>query len=114
SIINDAGITFSGHTEFFAERSNTAKVVMMLTADELRVALVTTHLPLKDVPAAITRDSLQEILDILIAELHNKFALAEPTILVCGLNPHAGEGGHMGTEEIDTIIPVLDNYRAQG
>lgn len=114
SVINDAGIPFSGHTEFFAERSNVNKVVMMLAAEDLRVALATTHLALKDVPAAITKALLHEILDILIDELRNKFAKASPRILVCGLNPHAGEGGHMGKEEIETITPVLDEYRQMG
>lgn len=110
SIINDSGIAFSGHTEFFAERSGTEKVVMMLATAGLRVALATTHLPLKAVPAAITRDSLRQVLTILIAELQQKFALARPRILVAGLNPHAGEGGHLGSEELETIIPVLREF----
>ncbi|MFT7560607.1 MAG: 4-hydroxythreonine-4-phosphate dehydrogenase [Flavobacteriales bacterium] len=111
SIINDAGIPFSGHTEFFAEHSGTERVVMMLATEGLRVALATTHLPLKDVAAAITTESLTQNLSILIRELHEKFAIAKPKILVCGLNPHAGEGGHLGHEEIDTIIPVLEKLR---
>lgn len=114
SVINDAGVSFSGHTEFFAEKADVKKVVMMLAADDLRVALATTHLPLKDVPNAITKDSLRETLTILIDELQHKFAAKSPRILVCGLNPHAGEGGHMGMEEIDTIIPVLDEFRQKG
>ncbi|ASG64147.1 4-hydroxythreonine-4-phosphate dehydrogenase PdxA [Kluyvera genomosp. 3] len=113
-IINDAGIPFTGHTEFFEERSGTAKVVMMLATEELRVALATTHLPLKAVSDAITSDLLREVITILHDDLRNKFGLAEPHVLVCGLNPHAGEGGHMGTEEIDTIIPVLEEMRAKG
>lgn len=113
-IINDAGIPFTGHTEFFEERSGAEKVVMMLATEELRVALATTHLPLKAVSDAITPDLLREVITILHDDLQNKFGLAEPHVLVCGLNPHAGEGGHMGTEEIDTIIPVLEEMRAKG
>lgn len=114
SIINDAGVPFSGHTEFFAEQSNTKRVVMMLATTGLRVALATTHLPLKDVAAAIQKDSLRETLQILIADMQTKFGIAQPRILVCGLNPHAGEGGHLGMEEIDTIIPVLNEFRTSG
>ncbi|HDG1694010.1 4-hydroxythreonine-4-phosphate dehydrogenase PdxA [Kluyvera ascorbata] len=113
-IINDAGIAFTGHTEFFEERAGAPKVVMMLATEELRVALATTHLPLKAVSDAITPDLLREVITILHDDLQNKFGLAEPHVLVCGLNPHAGEGGHMGTEEIDTIIPVLEELRAKG
>lgn len=113
-IINDAGVPFTGHTEFFEERSHAPKVVMMLATEELRVALATTHLPLKDVSDAITADLLDEVITILHHDLQTKFGLATPHILVCGLNPHAGEGGHMGTEEIDTIIPVLNTLRAKG
>jgi 4-hydroxythreonine-4-phosphate dehydrogenase len=113
-IINDAGVPFTGHTEFFEERSHAAKVVMMLATEELRVALATTHLPLKDVSDAITVDLLDEVITILHHDLQTKFGIAQPHILVCGLNPHAGEGGHMGTEEIDTIIPVLNTLRAKG
>lgn len=111
SVINDAGIPFSGHTEYFAEQTHASLPVMMLATNGLRVALATTHLPLKDVSAAITRESLTQVIDILIADLQSKFAIAKPRILVCGLNPHAGEGGHMGNEEIDTIIPVLEQYK---
>ncbi|MFL0810532.1 MAG: 4-hydroxythreonine-4-phosphate dehydrogenase PdxA [Agarilytica sp.] len=110
SVINDAGVPFSGHTEFFAERANVPKVVMMLATEGLRVALATTHIPLKDVSAALTKDCLREVLTILIAEMQNKFGLDAPRILVAGVNPHAGEGGHLGTEEIDTIIPVLEEF----
>jgi len=120
STINDAGIAFSGHTEYLADKTGTPKVVMMLAgspgADEpyLRVALATTHLPLKDVSAAITRDSLTQVLDILHADLVGKFGLPAPRILVTGLNPHAGENGYLGREEIDTIEPVLEAARARG
>ena len=113
-IINDAGIPFSGHTEFFEERSQSEKVVMMLATEELRVALVTTHLPLKAISDAITPDLLRQIVTILYHDLQTKFGIAEPHILVCGLNPHAGEDGHMGSEEIDTIKPVLNTLRQQG
>lgn len=113
-VINDAGIPFSGHTEFFAERAHCSRVVMMLATEELRVALATTHLPLKEVSAAITRESLHEVISILHADLQSKFGLAAPHILVCGLNPHAGEGGHMGREEIDVIIPALNELRQRG
>ena len=113
-VINNAGVPFSGHTEFLAEQTNTAKVVMMLATEGLRVALATTHLPLKDVSGAITRESLKQVLSILHNEMQTKFGIAEPHILVCGLNPHAGEGGHLGMEEIETIIPVLEQCRSEG
>ncbi|KQZ80318.1 4-hydroxythreonine-4-phosphate dehydrogenase [Rhodanobacter sp. Root561] len=111
--INDAGIRFSGHTEFFAERAQ-ADVVMMLASPELRVALATTHLPLAAVPAAITPATLTRTLRIVHAELQTKFGLASPRIAVLGLNPHAGEAGHLGHEEIDTLIPVIDALRREG
>jgi 4-hydroxythreonine-4-phosphate dehydrogenase len=114
SIINEAGIRFSGHTEFLAERSGTSKVVMMLATSRLRVALVTTHLPLHEVPKAITQEEVTLSLTILHRELIEKFGLANPRILVCGLNPHAGEGGHLGNEEIDIIQPALESARQQG
>ncbi len=113
-IINDAGIPFSGHTEYFAEQANRDKVVMMLATEGLRVALVTTHLPLKDVADAVTKDNLQQTIEILQHDLQTQFGIAKPHILVCGLNPHAGEGGHMGREEIDVIEPVLDSLRQTG
>lgn len=113
-IINDAGIPFSGHTEFFADRSHCDRVVMMLATQELRVALATTHLPLKDVSEAITQQSLHEVITILHHDLQTKFGIENPHIYVCGLNPHAGEGGHMGMEEIETIIPALETLRKQG
>jgi len=114
SIINEAGIRFSGHTEFLAERSGISKVVMMLATSRLRVALVTTHLPLQAVPKAITQEEVSLSLTILHQELVEKFGLANPRILVCGLNPHAGEGGHLGNEEIDVIQPALESARQQG
>jgi 4-hydroxythreonine-4-phosphate dehydrogenase len=113
SVINDAGEHFTGHTELFAERAG-CKVVMMLASPELRVALATTHLPLREVPAAITGESLTRSLRIVHAELIAKFGIAAPRIAVLGLNPHAGEGGHLGREEIDTIVPALDALRAEG
>lgn len=114
SVINDAGIHFTGHTEFLADLSNTHRVVMMLAADKLRVALATTHLPLRDVSSQITKELLTEVIEILHHDLKTRFALPQPHILVCGLNPHAGEGGHLGAEEIDTIEPVLDALRTKG
>lgn len=114
SIINEAGIAFSGHTEYYQEFAGIDRVVMMLATKSLRVALVTTHLPLRDVPDAITKERLHQVIDILIHDLKTKFKITEPRILVCGLNPHAGEDGYLGREEIDVINPVLENYRAQG
>ncbi|AGH72714.1 4-hydroxythreonine-4-phosphate dehydrogenase PdxA [Edwardsiella piscicida] len=113
-IINDAGVPFTGHTEFFADRSGCPRVVMMLASERLRVALATTHLPLQEVPAAITPQTLREVITILDADLRRRFGLHQPHIYVCGLNPHAGEGGHMGREELDIIIPTLDALRASG
>ena len=113
-VINDAGIPFTGHTEYLAEQTGTQRVVMMLAGAGLRVALATTHLALKDVPAAITRDDLTTTLRIVDADLRSKFGIARPRILVAGLNPHAGEGGYLGREEIETIAPVIDALRAEG
>ena len=113
-IINNAGIAFSGHTEFLQELCGVERVVMMLATDELRVALVTTHLPLKDVSAAITAERLTQVTRILDHDLRKFFGLQHPRILVAGLNPHAGEGGHLGREEIDVIEPSLDNLRREG
>lgn len=113
-VINDAGIAFSGHTEFLADLTRTQQVVMMLATRGLRVALVTTHLPLKDVAAAITTERLERVTRILHADLVDKFGLSQPRILVCGLNPHAGEGGHLGREEIEVIEPCLQRLRAEG
>ena len=114
AVINNAGIAFSGHTEYLAEITSTHRVVMMLATKGLRVALATTHLPLAEVPAAITKTALTETLGILHNELETKFRIAKPRILVCGLNPHAGEGGHLGREEIEIISPVLDSLKAHG
>ena len=113
-IINDAGVPFSGHTEYLAERTGTERVVMMLAGGNMRVALATTHLPLAAVPAAITSETLQQTLQILLRALQHDFGIAQPRVLVAGLNPHAGEGGHMGREEIEIITPVLDTLRSQG
>ena len=113
-VINEAGIPFSGHTEFLAELTGTEQVVMMLATRGLRVALVTTHLPLKDVAAAITAERLQRVTRILHTDLVSKFGIARPRILVCGLNPHAGEGGHLGREEIEVIEPALEALRHEG
>lgn len=113
-VINNGGVPFTGHTEFFAERSRCERVVMMLATEELRVALATTHLPLLAVPGAITQQSLFEVITILEHDLKTKFGIPQPQIYVCGLNPHAGEGGHMGREELDVIIPALDVLRSRG
>ena len=117
-IINQAGVHFTGHTEYLAEKTGTPLVVMMLAGDTergpLRVALATTHLPLKDVPAAITPEVLEQTLRILHADLRSKYGIAAPRILVAGLNPHAGEGGYLGMEEIEIITPVLDKLRGEG
>ncbi len=113
-IINDAGIPFTGHTEFLAEQTHTERVVMMLVGGGMRVALATTHLPLKEVPAAITAALLENVLRIVHRNLQSRFGIAQPRILVAGLNPHAGEGGYLGREEIEVMIPVLDKLRAEG
>jgi 4-hydroxythreonine-4-phosphate dehydrogenase len=105
---------FSGHTEYLADLSHTQKVIMMLATEGLRVALVTTHLPLKDISNAITTKLLTEIITLLNSELKSKFSITEPKIAICGLNPHAGEEGHMGSEEVDTIIPVIEKLKSQG
>lgn len=114
SIINEAGIHFSGHTEYYQEFAGVPRVVMMLATKTLRVALATTHLALRDVPDAITSERLHQVIDILIHDLKTKFRIDHPRILVCGLNPHAGEGGYLGMEEIEVINPVLESYRTQG
>lgn len=117
-VINQAGVHFTGHTEYLAEKTETPLVVMMLAGDTprgpLRVALATTHLPLKEVSAAITPDVLVRTLRILHADLRGKYGIAQPRILVAGLNPHAGEGGYLGMEEIEVITPVLDQLRGEG
>jgi 4-hydroxythreonine-4-phosphate dehydrogenase len=112
-VINRAGVAFSGHTEFFAEKSNTPLVVMMLATEGLRVALVTTHLPLAYISKAVTAERLESIIRILHSDLVEKFAIADPKIYVCGLNPHAGEDGCLGDEEIRTISPTLDKLRTE-
>jgi 4-hydroxythreonine-4-phosphate dehydrogenase len=120
STINDAGVAFSGHTEYLAEKTSTPQVVMMLAgrpggdAPPLRVALATTHLPLKDVSSAITFDGLTRVIDITHADLQKKFGIAAPRILITGLNPHAGENGYLGREEIDTIGPAIEAAKARG
>ena len=114
SIINDAGITFSGHTEFLADLCHQATPVMMLANNALRVALVTTHLPLSKVSAAITKGKLTQVLQIVDKDLRDKFSINAPRILVCGLNPHAGENGHLGNEENEIIIPVINTLKDQG
>jgi 4-hydroxythreonine-4-phosphate dehydrogenase len=114
AVINDAGIPFTGHTEFLAERTGTPRVVMMLVGGGMRVALATTHLALRDVADAITRESLKETLLILRRDLIRRFGVREPRVLVAGLNPHAGESGHLGREEIDVIQPVIAALRAAG
>jgi 4-hydroxythreonine-4-phosphate dehydrogenase len=120
STINDAGVPFSGHTEYLADKTGTSRVVMMLAGSPgggqpyLRVALATTHLPLRDVPAAITQEGLAQVLGIIDADLKAKFGIAAPRILVTGLNPHAGENGYLGREEIDVIEPALQAARARG
>jgi len=112
-IINDAGISFSGHTEFLAEMTG-GDPVMMLACPGLRVALATTHLPLQDISAAITTETIERVVRATHLDLKNRFGIVHPAIYVCGLNPHAGENGHLGTEEIDTIIPTLEKLRGEG
>jgi len=113
-VINDADIPFTGHTEFLAEQTHTAQVVMMLAGGGMRVALATTHLPLREVADAITAQLLERVLRIMQRDLQKRFGITQPRILVAGLNPHAGEGGHLGREEIEVMIPVLDKLRAEG
>ena len=114
SVINDAGHSFSGHTEFLADLTHARTPVMMLVVDRLRVALVTTHLPLRSVANAITKRRLTSTLRVLDRDLREKFGCARPRILVCGLNPHAGESGHLGREEIEIIEPVIQDLRDDG
>ncbi len=113
-VINDAGVPFTGHTEFLAELTHTPQVVMMLAGGGMRVALATTHLPLREVADAITQPLLESVLRILRHDLQCRFGIGQPRILVAGLNPHAGEGGHLGREEIEVMIPVLNKLRAEG
>jgi 4-hydroxythreonine-4-phosphate dehydrogenase len=114
SAIVEGGIPFVGHTEYLAEKTRTPQVVMLLAGAGLRVAVATTHLALKDVPAAITQQELETTLRIIDADLRSKFGIARPRVLVAGLNPHAGENGHLGREEIEVIAPVLERLRAEG
>lgn len=114
SIINDAGVPFSGHTEYLAEHTGGAQPVMLLACDRIRVALATTHLPLSAVPAAITKERIETVATILIRDLKQKFGIPRPRVLVCGLNPHAGESGHLGREEIEVIGPALEHLRRAG
>jgi 4-hydroxythreonine-4-phosphate dehydrogenase len=114
SVINSAGIPFTGHTEYLADRTGTERVVMLLVGAGLRVALATTHLPLSQVPRAITRESLDRTLRILARDLTLRFGIQKPRILVAGLNPHAGESGYLGREEMDVITPVIEHLAAEG
>ncbi len=114
SIINDAGVPFSGHTEYLAEHTGATQPVMLLASDRLKVALVTTHLPLRSVASAITKERIQTVATILDSDLKEKFGIARPRVLVCGLNPHAGESGHLGTEELEIIGPALEELRRAG
>jgi len=114
SIINDAGINFSGHTEYFAKRCGGVLPVMLLACPGLRVALVTTHLALRDVPDAITPERVEKTIRIVIDEMQQRFGITHPRITICGLNPHAGEGGHLGNEELTIISPVIDEYTKEG
>lgn len=113
-VINDAGISFSGHTEYLAELTGTPVPVMMLAADALRVPLVTTHLPLREVPDHVTSDRVKAVLEVVHRELMERFDIAAPRIAVCGLNPHAGEGGHLGREEVEILEPVIAGLTARG
>jgi 4-hydroxythreonine-4-phosphate dehydrogenase len=114
SIINDAGIPFTGHTEYLAELTNTVKPVMLLVAGDLRVALASTHLPLREVPDYLTQDGLRDVLQVLHADLQHRFGISEPEIIVCGLNPHAGESGHLGSEDADIIEPIVRELADRG
>jgi 4-hydroxythreonine-4-phosphate dehydrogenase len=114
SVLNEAGVAFSGHTEYLATRTHTPRPVMMLVAERLRVALATTHLPLRSVSDALSSALLQEVMAVIDADLRQRFGLARPRILVCGLNPHAGESGHLGREEIEIIAPAVGAARLSG
>jgi 4-hydroxythreonine-4-phosphate dehydrogenase len=113
-VLNDAGIAFTGHTEYLAERTATPRVVMLLVGGGLKVALATTHLALSEVPRAITRERLEAIIRILDADLRRRFGIARPRILVAGLNPHAGEAGYLGREEIEVITPAIESLAREG
>lgn len=114
SALSDAGFAFSGHTEYLAERTSTPTPVMLLVANDMRVALASTHLPLRQVPAYLTRPKLRAVITVLHSDLQSRFRIANPDIAVCGLNPHAGEAGYLGSEEIDIIQPVIDECRKCG
>jgi 4-hydroxythreonine-4-phosphate dehydrogenase len=114
SVINDAGNPFTGHTEYLAQQTNTPRVVMLLVGGGLRVALATTHVPLKEVAAQLKQEDLVQTLRIIHHDLQHQFGIATPRIAVCGLNPHAGEGGHLGREEIEVIAPAIAQAQAQG
>ncbi|RZV36574.1 MAG: 4-hydroxythreonine-4-phosphate dehydrogenase PdxA [Chromatiales bacterium] len=114
SVIADSGVDFSGHTEFLAELTGAAHPVMLLVAGDLRVALASTHLPLRDVPDYLTPAIIERVLRVLDRDLREKFGISQPEIIVCGLNPHAGEGGHLGSEENDIIAPTLEALRTDG
>jgi 4-hydroxythreonine-4-phosphate dehydrogenase len=114
SVINDAGISFSGHTEYLAERAGSERPVMLLVSGELRVALASTHIPLREVPGYITTERLTSVIDVLERDLTEKFGIGAPEILVCGLNPHAGEGGHLGSEDREIIAPAVREAQARG
>lgn len=114
SVINEAGIAFSGHTEFLADLTETKLPVMLLVAGDLRIALASTHMPLRAVPDYLTRDGLRDVLQILVDELQSKFRIDAPEIVVCGLNPHAGEAGHLGSEDAEIIAPVVNEFASRG
>jgi 4-hydroxythreonine-4-phosphate dehydrogenase len=114
SVINAAGIDFTGHTEFLADLTDAPQPVMLLVAGDLRVALASTHMPLRVVPDYLSRDGLRHVLQVLLDDLRQKFGIAAPEIVVCGLNPHAGEDGHLGTEDLELIAPVVDEFVASG
>jgi len=113
-IINDSGVPFSGHTEFLAEVAGAGHPVMLLVAGDLRVALATTHLPLRAVPDAISQERLRDVLEVLLGGLASRFGIREPHVVVCGLNPHAGEGGHLGREDAEIIAPIVAEFAARG
>ena len=114
STINDAGISFTGHTEYLAELTSTQTPVMLLVADAMRVALASTHMPLRQVPDYLTKDRLRNVIEVLHTDLIAKFDISDPEIVVCGLNPHAGESGHLGAEDAAIIEPVINEYRLRG
>ncbi|TDJ12230.1 MAG: 4-hydroxythreonine-4-phosphate dehydrogenase PdxA, partial [Gammaproteobacteria bacterium] len=114
STINDAGISFTGHTEYLAELTSTQTPVMLLVTDTMRVALASTHMPLRQVPDYLTKDRLRNVIEVLHADLITKFHIAAPEIVVCGLNPHAGEGGYLGEEDAAVIEPVINEYQLRG